>query len=128
MIQEKENLISIHIRTRFSKSSKYQHVVSCSVGLEHTNVECPAKNHEIFWINNGEENQKIQIEEMKNYSKSGGYFHINISNSLELLEKYRVSVDTQVMVHIFRKSLHCLHFKALMLVSIFDSRIYVKRP
>lgn len=90
------------ILIRFSKTSKYQQVVTCSTGLEYTNVECPAKNHEIYWMNNDEENQKDQNEELKKYSKNGGFFYINISNSLVLLEKYRVSVDTPITVSVVR--------------------------
>ncbi len=69
------------------------------------NVECPAKNHEIYWMKTEEENRKIQNEKIKHFSRDGGYFHINISNSLVLLEKYRVSsVDTQITVKIFEDS------------------------
>lgn len=83
---------------RFSKLSKYQKAVSCSSGLEYTNIECPAKNHEIYWMKNDEKRNKIQDEELKMFTRNGGYFHINISNSLVLLEKYRVSVDSPVTV------------------------------
>lgn len=48
-----------------------------------------------------EENPKLQNEALKNFSRNGGYFHINISNSLVLLERYRVSVDTPVTVSQF---------------------------
>ncbi|KAK7582583.1 hypothetical protein V9T40_014028 [Parthenolecanium corni] len=85
----------IYLIFQFSKVSKYQKVVSCSLGLKSANIECPAKNHEIYWMKS-EENPKLQNEAMKNFARNGGYFHINISNSLVLLERYRVSVDTPV--------------------------------
>lgn len=49
-------------------------------------------------MKNDEKRNKIQDEELKMFTRNGGYFHINISNSLVLLEKYRVSVDTPITV------------------------------
>lgn len=50
-------------------------------------------------MKNEQEDHKIQNENIKTYSRNGGYFYVNISNSLELLERYRVSIDSSVTVY-----------------------------
>lgn len=78
---------------RFSKTSKYQKVARCSNAPKTANVECPAKNLDIYWMKTEQENRKVPNEGLKNFSRTDAYFHVDISNSLVLLEKYRVYSD-----------------------------------
>ncbi|XP_065217829.1 myelin regulatory factor isoform X2 [Planococcus citri] len=83
----------IYLIFQFSKVSKYQKVTRCLNVPKTANVECPAKNLDVYWMKSEQDGPKVPNETMKNFSRTDAYFHVDISNSLVLLEKYRVYTD-----------------------------------